>query len=73
MTSCNTSHQKNFALIISRIMRWRSRGAWSMYGEKTNTYKLLVGKTEGKILEDLSVMGKGKVIPLKALCGPEGR
>ena len=44
-----------------------------MYGEKTNTYKLLVGKTEGKILEDLSVMGKGKVIPLKALCGPEGR
>jgi len=48
--TCNTSRQKNFAVIVSRIMRWGRRGACSTYGEKLNTYKVLVGKTEGKSL-----------------------
>jgi len=38
----NTSRQKNFTVIISRIMRWGRRGSCSTYGEKTNTYNVLV-------------------------------
>jgi len=46
----NTSHQNNFAVIISRIVRWWRRGPRNTYGEKTNAYKVLVRKTEGKSL-----------------------
>jgi hypothetical protein len=57
--TCNTSRQKNFAVIISRIVRWGGEGrGCSTYGEKTNTYKVLVGKAEGKSLRRPKLNGK---------------
>jgi len=35
--TCNTYRQKNFAVIISRIVRWERRGECSTYEEKSNT------------------------------------
>jgi hypothetical protein len=43
---CDLYASQNIRMVISRTMRWVGNGAWM--GDTRNSYKILLGKPEGK-------------------------